>query len=751
VADFPDLLHPTPALLADRYRLQEEIGRGGAACVYLAEDLKYGRKVALKVLRPGPGGGYEPGRFLREIRIAARLSHPQILPLHDSGESGGHLFFVMPYAGCESLRGRLSREGPLPVDEALRITRAVAGALAYAHRHGVIHRDIKPENILLQEGEPVVADFGVATAISAAGGDSVYVTDHGFAVGTPAYMSPEQATAEPGLDGRSDQYSLACVLYEMLVGEPPFAGSGARATMARHAVETPVPAGTRRPNVPGAVERALTRALGKEPKDRFESMADFAEALSAPAAEQPQPLISAARTIAVLPFVNAAADPELEYLSDGITDELIYALGKVEGLNVASRTSVFALKGVREDVRALGARLDVSAVLEGTVRRSGARLRVTVQLTGVADGRTLWSERYDRALADAFEIQDDIARTIVSTLRSTLLRDLGDAAPVRYTSNPAAYHLYLKGRFWWNRRTQAALTEGIKYFEQAIAQDPGYALAYTGLSDSYALHLDYRGAPVREGMERAKAMALKALELDESLAEAHTSLGWVTFVYDWDWASAGAQFRRAIELNPRYSVARQWYSWFLLAMGRTDEALAEGRMALELDPASVSIRRGMGWLEYYARRPALALEHLRKAVEMNPTAEENHRLLGLAYLSMGLLDPAEAAFREAIATSDSPALSTAGLGRVAARRGEPDQARAVLQRLQDWTRDRYVNPAAFAMVHIELGEIDEAFAWLERAYQDRRGWLAYLKVEPDFDPLRADPRFAQFLGRMRLA
>jgi tetratricopeptide (TPR) repeat protein len=411
---------------------------------------------------------------------------------------------------------------------------------------------------------------------------------------------------------------------------------------------------------------------------------------------------------------------------------------------------VFALKGVREDVRTLGTRLAVSAVLEGTVRRSGTRLRVTVQLTGVADGRLLWSERYDRALADAFEIQDDIARTIVSTLRSTLLRDLGDAAPVRYTSNPAAYHLYLKGRYWWNRRTQAALSEGIKYFEQAIAQDPAYALAYTGLSDSYALHLDYRGAPVREGMERAKAMALKALELDESLAEAHTSLGWVTFVYDWDWPAAGRQFRRAIELNPRYSVARQWYSWFLLAMGRVEEALAEARMALELDPASVSIRRGMGWLEYYARRPAVALEHLRKAVEMNPTAEENHRLLGLAYLAMGLLDPAEGAFREAVANSDSPALGTAGLGRVAARRGDRAGAQAVLDQLEGWTRDRYVNPAAFAMVHIELGQTDEAFAWLERAYQDRRGWLAYLKVEPDFDPLRADPRFTTLLGRMRL-
>jgi len=252
-------------------------------------------------------------------------------------------------------------------------------------------------------------------------------------------------------------------------------------------------------------------------------------------------------------------------------------------------------------------------------------------------------------------------------------------------------------------------------------------------------------------MQRAKEMALKALELDESLAEAHTSLGWVTFVYDWDWPAAGRHFRRAIELNPRYSVARQWHSWFLLAMGRVDEALAEGRIALQLDPASVSIRRSMGWLEYYARRPAAAIEHLRKAVEMNPDAEENHRLLGLACLCMGLLDQAESAFREAIANSDSPALSTAGLARVAVRKGRRDEARAILEQLQAWRTERYINPAAFAMVHLELGNVDEAFEWLERAYQDRRGWLAYLRVEPDFDPLRADPRFGKLLERMRLA
>ena len=742
------------AALGDRYLIEEEIGRGGAATVYLAEDLKHARKVAIKVLRPDTPAGYEPQRFLREIRIAARLAHPQILPLHDSGECDGLLYFVMPYAGCESLRDRLEREGPLPVDVALRITRAVAAALAYAHRLSVVHRDIKPENILLQEGEPVIADFGVATAVSAAGGDSVYITDHGFAVGTPAYMSPEQASAEGGLDGRTDQYSLACVLYEMLAGEPPFAGSGARATMARHAIEPPVPIRARRPTVPVAVERALERALAKSPGERFPAMPDFVAALADPtldvasAVAQPG---SDARAIAVLPFVNASADPDNEYFSDGMTEELITALAKVEGLHVASRTSVFALKGVREDVRTLGARLNVSAVLEGSVRRSGHRLRIMALLTSVRDGRTLWSERYDREVADVFAIQDEIARTIVDTLRATLLQDLGDPMPVRYTANLKAYHLYLKGRYSWNRRTQAAIAEGIRYFEAAIAEDADYALAYTGLADSYALQIDYRGSRVQEGFERARAEAQRALALDETLAEAHTSLAWVTFIYDWDWPLAARHFRRALELNPRYSVARQWHSWFQIAMGNRELALAEGRQALALDPASVSIRRSMGWLHYYARQPEPALEQLRRALAMNPTAEENHRLLGLAYIQVGQWDEAAGAFREAIAVSDSPALAEAGLGVVAAARGRPEETHAVLAELERRRGHQYVSPVAFIMLHAALGDADQAFAWLDRAYEERRGWLAYLNVEPMLDGLRGDPRFRTLQERMRLA
>jgi serine/threonine-protein kinase len=748
VPPFPDRLR---AAVADRYRIEEEIGHGGMAAVYLAEDLRHARKVAIKVLIPGRGGAqsYEPQRFLREIRIAAQLSHPQILPVHDSGEFDGMLYFVMPYAGCETLRDRLTKEGALPIDAALRITRAVAAALGYAHRHNVIHRDIKPENILLQEGEPVVADFGVATAISAAGVDNVFVTDRGFVVGTPAYMSPEQASADRDLDGRSDIYSLGCVLFEMLAGTPPFSGSGARATMARHAIEAPPLVRSLRPMVAAAVEQALQRALAKTPADRFSTMAEFCDALVAP----PPPLPSLgpeSRAIAVLPFVNSSTDPENEYFSDGITDELITALTKVEGLRVASRTSVFALKNAREDVRALGARLDVSAVLEGTVRKAGNRLRITVQLTDATDGRTLWSERYDREMADVFAIQDEIAGTIVRTLRSTLLGELGDPTPVRYTANVRAYSLYLKGRFWWNRRSQAAIKEGIRFFEQAIEEDPGYALAYSGLADSYALDLDYRGAPVIEGMERARAEARKAIALDESLAEAHTSLAWVTFIFDWDWVGAEREFNRAIELNPRYSTARQWHSWFLAAMGRFDEALAEGRAAIELDPLSVSIRRSMGWLQYYGRHFDGALENLRRALMMNPTSEETHRLLGLVYAQQGLYDEAAASFREAVSNSESDMLSYAGLGQVAALRGRADEARAVLKELEERQRTRYVSPVALAMVQVALGDVDATFDLLEKAHQDRRGWLAYLRIEPALDPLRSDPRFDRLLQRMRL-
>ncbi len=724
------------------------------ATVYAAEDLKHGRRVAIKVLRPELVTlGTEAERFLREIRIAARLSHPGILPLHDSGERDGFLFYVMPFVGAQSLRDRLRTEERLPVEEALQIARSVAAALDYAHRHNVLHRDIKPENILLHEGQAVLADFGIARAITVAATD--HVTERGLMIGTPAYMSPEQGTAEGILDGRSDQYSLACVVYEMLAGAPPFHGRTAAATVLRHLGEQPPSLRARRPTVPEPVERAILRALAKDPEERFPTVAEFAEALRARVHDVPDDAppreYRAERAIAVLPFVNSSPDPENEYLSDGLTDELINALAGVDGLRVASRTSVFALKGSRRSVPALGAELGVSVVLEGTVRRAGPRVRITTQLSNASDGGLLWSERYDRELDDIFALEEEIARTIVAALRARFIGEVADPTPKRYTDNVHAYQLYLKGRYAWNKRTAEGIVEAIRYFEAAIAEDPAYALAYTGLADCHALRVDYRGAPVTEGMRCAREEALHALALDEGLAEAHTSLAWVMFIHDWDWPGAALHFSRAIELNPRYPTARQWRSWLLTAMGRGNEAIAEGRMAQELDPASVSIRRSLGWLYYYARRYGDAVLQLRHALAMNPTSDETQCILGLAYSNLGRLDEAEQMLREAHAGARGENhRAFAALARIAVIRGNRAEAEAALATLEETAKVRYVSPADFARVHLALGNLDATFSWIERARVERRGWLVYLKVDPLLDPIRDDARFVEMVRRMNL-
>jgi serine/threonine protein kinase/tetratricopeptide (TPR) repeat protein len=740
-------------LLADRYDIKQPIGRGGMATVYLAKDLRHDRLVAVKVLHPELAAlSGLPERFHREIRIAARLTHPNILPVHDSGEADGYLYFVMPFLGCESLRQRITREGRLSIDQALRITSAIASALDYAHRQQVIHRDVKPENIMLVEGQPVVADFGIARALTDTRGERLTVM--GVVIGTPAYMSPEQASGDE-VDGRSDQYSLACVAYEMLVGHTPFPGGSSRNTLARHIIEEPAPLVSERSTIPPATEWAIMKALAKEPDARFATATEFAEALNRSAPRPDTTTLTASfrdvRAIAVLPFVNASPDPEDEYLSDGLTEELINALAQVEGLHVAPRTTVFARKGKVTDVREAGAKLGVTFLLEGVVRRSGQRLRITAQLVNGLDGRLLWSSRYDRDSQEVFAVQEEIARTIVMTLRGTVLGDLGDPLPDRATKNPKAYHLYLRGRHAWAARQGAeGVKEAIGYFEQAIAEDPDYALAYTGLSDCYALLLDYRGVPVREGMERAKAEALRALALDDSLAEAHTSLAWVHFIYEWDWSAAEGEFRRAIELDPRYATARQWYAWLLMALNRVEESLMQARLAVELDPASVSIRRSLGWLYSMARQPEAAIAYLRRTVALDPTAEESYRVLGMAYLQKGLFDEARLAFEEALAMLPDTAYAMAGLSATHARAGRRDEADRLLSQLHELSGKRYVSPVAFAMACAAQGDADKTFVWLEKAYEERRGWMTYLRVEPMLDPIRGDPRFADWLRRMKL-
>ena len=737
--------------LAARYSIERELGAGGMATVYLAEEKKHGRKVAIKVLRPELAASVGAERFLREIGIAARLAHPHIVPLIDSGDAEGLLYYVSPFVPGGSLRDRLMKEQHLPVRDVVRIASEVGAGLDYAHRAGFVHRDVKPENILFADGHALLADFGVARATCAADSegrsDSGPVTGAGIALGTPEYMSPEQASGDRDVDARSDVYSLACVVYEMLAGVPPFRGDSMRSTMARHVTEPPRPIRALRPDAPAALESVLARALAKDPVQRYETVAEFTRALAADVSVAHT--FDATRSIAVLPFVNASPDPENEYLSDGITDELIDALAKIEGLRVASRTSVFSLKNKPQDVRAIGALLGTSVVLEGTVRKSGAQLRVTAQLTSTDDGRLLWSQRYDRELADVFALQDEIAQTIVATLRA---KSFGDPAPrhKRYTESVTAYGLYLRGRHAWNKRTSEGVAEAIDFFEQAIAADPRYALAYTGLSDAYALHVDYRSVPVHEGFARAREYAERALAIDETVAEAHTSLGWVLFIYEWKYADAAREFRRSIALDPRYATAHQWYAALLAARGDMQEALIEAHTAQELDPVSVSARRSLGYMYYYARRYDRARHQVARALTMAPTAEETYRVLGLIHVMEGAQREAETILRDAVALPGSSEYTLATLGYALGRAGQLSEAREILHSLEARRKEQYVSPVALATVCLGIGEHDEALNWAERSCEERRGWLAYMDVNPMLDPLRGKPRFEKLRRRMGL-
>src|SRR2546423_11406994 len=444
-SEIGDTTYSLKASLSDRYTIERLLGHGGMATVHLAEERKHKRKVAIKVLKQEFGASVGAERFMREIGIAAQLSHPHIVPLIDSGESNGSLYYVSPYVSGGSLRERLARQQRLPIDDSLRIAQEVGAALTYAHRNGFVHRDVKPENILFADDHALLSDFGIAHVHARSAEERI--TLGGLALGTPEYMSPEQASGDSEVGVPGDVYGLACVFYEMLAGEPPFRGSSPRATMAKQVTEKARPLRVLRPDAPSGFERVMEKALAKDPAQRYQTVAEFCEALSRARMEPNRPFTMTTRTIAVLPFVNSSPDPDNEYLSDGITDELINALAKVDGLRVASRTSVFALKGKAQDVRAIGALLESSEVLEGTVRRIADNLRITAQLTSTDDGRLMWSERYDRKLDDVFAIQDEIARTIVTTLRSTSFANLAPAAPNRHTDNVQAYGLYLRGRY----------------------------------------------------------------------------------------------------------------------------------------------------------------------------------------------------------------------------------------------------------------------------------------------------------------
>jgi serine/threonine protein kinase/Flp pilus assembly protein TadD len=698
------------------------------ATVYLAHDRKHDRQVALKVLHPDLAASLGPDRFLREIQIAARLQHPHILPLYDSGRtgrqagesSGDFLYYVMPFVEGESLRDRLNHEGQLPVEDAVKIGRDIAAALDYAHRHGIVHRDIKPENVMLHDGEAIVTDFGIAKAVSAASAESL--TQTGLAVGTPAYMSPEQAAGEKEPDGRSDVYSLGCVLYEMLTGSAPFTGPTAQALIMKRFTE-PVPSvRATRSTVSAELEAVVTKALAKNPDDRFPSASHVIKALGSSTVVTPPdstPLTSAAKSVAVLPFTDMSPERDQEYFTDGIAEEIINALSKIQALRVASRLASFAFKGKNEDLGEIGKKLKVATVLGGSVRKSGNKLRVSAQLVSVADGYQLWSEKYDRQLEDVFEIQDEIADSIVKALRVMLSDEEKRAIEKVPTENVQAYEYYLRGRQYFHQFRRKGIQFARRMFERAIEVDPGYALAYAGIADCCAfLYMYWDGS--KANLESADSASRKALELDPELAEAHASRGFA-FSLSRQYDEARREFETAIRLNPKLYEAHYLYARACVQEGRMAEAVQHYEDAARVRPedyqalmlmqtpldalgrsadAKVALRRGFHVVE--------------KHLELNP---DDTRALTLGAAALATL-------------------------------GQPERA-------MEWAnRALAMDPTDSGVLYnvactYALGGLkDQALETLERAIENGFGHREWLDHDETLSAVRSDPRFEALRKRI---
>ncbi len=710
--------------LSQTYTIDRELGRGGMATVYLAQDCKHERMVALKVLHPELAATLGPDRFLREIKVAARLNHPHILGLHDSGEADGFLYYVMPYVEGESLRERLDREHQLPIDEAVHHARSIASALDYAHRQQIVHRDIKPENVMLYEGEAMVMDFGIAKAVSLAGHDTL--TQTGMMVGTPAYVSPEQAAGETNLDGRSDQYSLACVLYEMLTGERAFTGPTPQAVMAKRFTETARSLRSLRGSIPENVERAVSKAMSTDANGRYRTAAMFAQALASSSlttptdtATMPQPTVAAAKSVAVLPFVNASADPENEYFADGMAEEIINALSKIQTLRVASRIVSFALKGKNEDLGEVGRKLHVSTVLDGTVRRMGNRVRITAQLVNVADGYQLWSERYDREMEDIFAIQDDISQAIVKALRVILSEEEKKAIEKVRTVNLEAYEYYLRGRQLFHQLRRKSLEYARQMFSRAIEIDPDYALAHAGVADCCSLLYTYFDAR-ESNLRQADLASKRALELEPDLAEAHLARG-IAVSLSKRFDEAELEFETAMRLDPKLYEAPYFFARARKSQGRFAEAAKLFERAMAVRPEDfqaptflATTLQSMGMHAESLAMDRRTVQLIEDRLELNP---DDARACNLAAGSLSRL-------------------------------GESERALEFARRSLDIDPNDPMLLYNVACTYCGLGMIDDALSCLERSIDGGFGHKEWIEHDSDFDPIRETPRFQAILRVM---
>jgi len=741
------------------YKIISKLGEGGMGVVYEAEDLKLGRTVAIKVLPPHLGGDDDARkRFVQEAKAASALDHVNICNVHEIDETkDGRIFMVMALYEGRTVKEFLA-EGPLDIARAVDIAVGVARGLDRSHGRGIVHRDIKPGNIMVtSDGIVKIMDFGIAKLAGEA-----TITRTGSSVGTAPYMSPEQAGGG-AVDYRTDIWSLGVLLYEMVTGQRPFTGEYDPAIVYAVIHETPKSLSVLRRGVPADLERIVMKAMAKSSAERYQSAGDMRAALESCArfifagvdrasptavSQSQQPGLP---SIAVLPFKDMSPQRDQEYFCEGIAEELLNALVQIEGLRVAARTSSEQFRDKTMDVRAVGRELNVQNVLEGSVRKSGDRLRITAQLISVDDGYHLFSEKYDRTAEDIFAIQDEISLAIVDKLKVKLLKGEESKLTKRHTENEEAYRLYLQGRYFWNRRHEGGVQRGIEYFEKAIAIDPEYALPYSGIADCcFSLgFLDFLAPKLAFG--RCKEAALKALEMDPDLAEAHASMAVAVQFLDWDWPGAEAEFRRAIGFNPNYAAVHYLYAPFLAAMGRFDDAVTEQRRAMELDPIQPAIRAALAFISRIAGRYDEAISSSRALIEFDPNFFLGWLNLGNSCTDAGKFADAEVALRKADdLTGGTSTLVLGHLGYALGQAGKRDEARAILNRLLEFRESKYASAELIASLHWLLGNQDAAFEWLERAFEERDHWLCYAKYQPDLRGMRSDPRFQDILRRLRL-